>query len=497
MAVFSDKTSAGLLTLYRGNYSVIDRPENATELPRYFARALLWVLRQREVVLGPAPAPWFDLAALEEIEGRSLDYSPGARLWDAEWAKAIGLWPPAPLPQHVPHAAAAPSLPAAASHSKGAVRAAAEPAPEPVKILEASPAGAAESAPAPVKSGGVRGAAINRPGDGGGGLAATSAASPTRAAAVLPSSPPRGAPAQPPSAARVEDDIDVDDLDDLLNEFAVGGGNFGSEELDADALIHELDESMGLSPERPADQSSSLSSSPTRAHAELDLDEASVGARLVRNRARTRGSGGDDRAAELRAWLGACWGIVEDWGHLTSRSGTEHTTMVYAGVLPRSEHAKWLSDASRSELRELVLKAFRYAVKFSYDCCLYGAEDTQDEMKESFGEYDAKWYFGPENSPGWAAAVEAGVPNLMAIWKDKGTSRGRVASLVESHMQVGRLNAEAARGLWASLSMELYYFTNDDDERYSIQSNTALLRNLMVQTAAPPLGYALFVCNAE
>jgi len=37
--------------------------------------------------------------------------------------------------------------------------------------------------------------------------------------------------------------------------------------------------------------------------------------------------------------------------------------------------------------------------------------------------------------------------------------------LVETHMQVGRVNGEVARGLWAALSMELYYFTNDDDER--------------------------------
>jgi hypothetical protein len=34
-------------------------------------------------------------------------------------------------------------------------------------------------------------------------------------------------------------------------------------------------------------------------------------------------------------------------------------------------------------------------------------------------------------------------------------------------MQVGRVNGEVARGLWAALSMELYYFTNDDDERYA------------------------------
>jgi hypothetical protein len=36
-----------------------------------------------------------------------------------------------------------------------------------------------------------------------------------------------------------------------------------------------------------------------------------------------------------------------------------------------------------------------------------------------------------------------------------------------THMQVGRVNGEVARGLWAALSMELYYFTNDDDERYA------------------------------
>ena len=47
-------------------------------------------------------------------------------------------------------------------------------------------------------------------------------------------------------------------------------------------------------------------------------------------------------------------------------------------------------------------------------------------------------YFGPENSRGWAEAVEAGRRSLMCIWMDKKekTCRGRVASLVETHMQV-------------------------------------------------------------
>ncbi len=36
-------------------------------------------------------------------------------------------------------------------------------------------------------------------------------------------------------------------------------------------------------------------------------------------------------------------------------------------------------------------------------------QESYAELAESFKEYDTKWYFGPENSPGWAAAVETGM----------------------------------------------------------------------------------------
>jgi len=42
---------------------------------------------------------------------------------------------------------------------------------------------------------------------------------------------------------------------------------------------------------------------------------------------------------------------------------------------------------------------------------------------------------------------------------------------------VGRLNGECVRGQRASLALELLYFTNDDEERYSIQAHPTLLRN--------------------
>jgi len=41
-------------------------------------------------------------------------------------------------------------------------------------------------------------------------------------------------------------------------------------------------------------------------------------------------------------------------------------------------------------------------------------------------------------------------------------------------------------------NMDLLYFTNDDDERYSIQAHKVFLRNLIVQAAAPPLGYPVY-----
>lgn len=65
-------------------------------------------------------------------------------------------------------------------------------------------------------------------------------------------------------------------------------------------------------------------------------------------------------------------------------------------------------------------------------------------------------------------------------------------TLQEVIVHVGRLNAEVVRGQWANLSLELLYMTNDDEERYSIQAHPAILRNLTVQAADPPLGYSIF-----
>jgi hypothetical protein len=235
---------------------------------------------------------------------------------------------------------------------------------------------------------------------------------PTCAAAVLASNT---APVPEPAGGggmrtmRVADDMEVDDLDDLLEEFAgsnfgsrpteparqdwVAGGHFGSEGIDADELLGELDATLNdSSPALASSHSPSSSATTIRAHASLAPHVPSHRPQVSKKGNEVRG-GGRERSAELQMWLGACWGLVEEWGHLTSKAGAEHTAMVYAGELPRSSHAKWLDEPARSELKELILSAFRYGVKLAYDSCLYGGGSSHDDMIESFTEYDKSWYF--------------------------------------------------------------------------------------------------------
>ncbi len=42
-------------------------------------------------------------------------------------------------------------------------------------------------------------------------------------------------------------------------------------------------------------------------------------------------------------------------------------------------------------------------------------------------------------------------------------------TLGKAELNLGRLDRETVKALWASLTVELLYLTNDDDERYSIQ----------------------------
>ena len=67
-----------------------------------------------------------------------------------------------------------------------------------------------------------------------------------------------------------------------------------------------------------------------------------------------------------------------------------------------------------------------------------------------------------------------------------------VLTLQEEVVHIGQLNSRGVHAIWADLAFELLYLTNDDEERYSIQAHSVLLRNLTIQAADPPLGYSVY-----
>ncbi|XP_058149328.1 pecanex-like protein 4 isoform X6 [Dasypus novemcinctus] len=169
-----------------------------------------------------------------------------------------------------------------------------------------------------------------------------------------------------------------------------------------------------------------------------------------------------------------------------------HILRVYNSVLPWSIALDWLTE--KTELFQLALKAFRYTVKLMIDKASLGPIEDFTELINYLHEYETDWYIGLVSDEKWKEAVLQDKPYLFSLGYDlnMGVYTGRVLTLQELLVHIGKLNAEAVRGQWANLSWELLYATNDDEERYSIQAQPLLLRNLTVQAADPPLGYPIY-----
>ena len=67
----------------------------------------------------------------------------------------------------------------------------------------------------------------------------------------------------------------------------------------------------------------------------------------------------------------------------------------------------------------------------------------------------------------------------------------------DARFSVFEFRREVARSIWANLNVELNYFTNANDERFSIQAEKDILRNLLVHLAEIPLGYPVYASGAQ
>ncbi|XP_038584536.1 pecanex-like protein 4 [Micropterus salmoides] len=179
-------------------------------------------------------------------------------------------------------------------------------------------------------------------------------------------------------------------------------------------------------------------------------------------------------------------------GAETAFTSPSYVYRLYCGDIPWTEGLDWLS--SSKELYQLALRAFRFSFKLLFDQASLGPIESPEELFGTLEEYERNWYIGLVTEKGWHDSVLQEKPFLFSLGHDlaMGTYTGRVLSLQEQLVQVGRLNGEGVRGQWANLSWELLYATNDDEERYSIQAHPFMLRNLTVQAADPPLGYPIY-----
>ncbi|XP_032547017.1 pecanex-like protein 4 isoform X2 [Chiroxiphia lanceolata] len=191
----------------------------------------------------------------------------------------------------------------------------------------------------------------------------------------------------------------------------------------------------------------------------------------------------------IQGVLSCCFGL---FGLDNAVPAPSHVFRAYTGGIPWSVGLDWLTG--KPELFQLALKAFRYTFKLMVDKASLGPVENFEELVNYLEEYESDWYIGLVSDLEWQQAVLQEKPYLFSLGHDPsmGIYTGRVLTLQELLVQVGKLNAEAVRGQWANLSWELLYATNDDEERYSIQAHPVLLRNLTVQAADPPLGYPVY-----
>lgn len=186
--------------------------------------------------------------------------------------------------------------------------------------------------------------------------------------------------------------------------------------------------------------------------------------------------------------------------------GPKHVLQTWCGKVGTSLYSDWVlaptPDATR--LKSLVIRSYRYAFKALYDCAALGSlevlsgveSETLKEFQALIDEYDREWILGLVSDPEWEASVTRGDGHKLFTIAQSTTQSNQYTSLTlemtKVKLQMASLSQTSIRSFWASLNLELLYFANDDDERYSIQAHPQLLRNLTVQTSEPPFGYPVY-----
>ena len=117
------------------------------------------------------------------------------------------------------------------------------------------------------------------------------------------------------------------------------------------------------------------------------------------------------------------------------------------------------------DLAVLIQSAFRISLKIAIDQSVLGEMD-EEELVSAMEDILNNWYIGLENSEEWRESVLKEVPNLFTLNCSKSSEnrqmlyKSRILTLKDCEVNVGRLNKEVVKSLWASLSLgrvDIYY----------------------------------------
>ena len=119
------------------------------------------------------------------------------------------------------------------------------------------------------------------------------------------------------------------------------------------------------------------------------------------------------------------------------------------------------------DLYAMIQSAFRTAVKIAIDQSVLGELD-EEELLFAMEDVLSNWYIGLETSDEWRQSVIKEVPNLFTINCFKSSEnrqmmlyKSRILNLKDCDVNVGRLNKEVVKSLWASLSLGTYKQISD------------------------------------
>jgi hypothetical protein len=112
----------------------------------------------------------------------------------------------------------------------------------------------------------------------------------------------------------------------------------------------------------------------------------------------------------------------------------------------------WYYSIEFKDIRQASLKAFRYAVKLTFDQAIEGEPQSFEELKEILNGYDEEWLVTVDTKQAfpqdhlltkeaWSTAVENSIPNIFSLSKNKesGVLSVRLLRLQPCQVKVGTL----------------------------------------------------------